>query len=453
MVLDLHDTIGAIGSAQGHAARGVVRISGPHALVYLSGLFSPDEDFHWKDVRTARSVAGTFHCELEIPCELLLWPSQRSYTRQPTVEIHTFGSRPLLECILAEVCAHGIRLAEPGEFTLRAFLTGRLDLTQAEAVLGVIDARGQEDLETALSQLSGGLSQPLMDLRQQLVEVLAELEAGLDFVEEDIQFISPDELRGRLSEVEQAVARIRDQMSLRTPTENLPRVVLSGETNVGKSSLFNALVRLRGTQSEGAVAIVSKRAGTTRDYISATIDLGGLLCELVDTAGEDFATERSSIDEAAQTMRNSQLRQADLEIHCYDSPEYRRSNSRSSMACDICVFTKADLWEGRAQEPPWTACSSFTGEGLLRLCNEIRCQLLNAERCSAVASTSVRCRDSLRMASESLARAAKLVEGPSGEELIAAEVRGALTELGRVVGVVYTDDLLDQIFSQFCIGK
>ena len=317
MVLDLHDTIAAIGTVPGPAARGMVRISGPRTIACLANSFSPAEaEFCWEALRTPRAVTGTFHADLTIPCQLLLWPSQKSFTRQPTAEIHTLGSAPLLEWVLTEVCAHGVRLAEPGEFTLRAFLAGRVDLTQAEAVLGVIDAHGQDDLDTALSQLAGGLSRPLAQLREQLVEVLAELEAGLDFAEEDIQFISADELRRRLGEVEQTVARIREQMSLRTASNELPRVVLSGEPNVGKSSLFNALVELRGTQPAKAAAIVSARAGTTRDYLTATIDLGGLLCELVDTAGAntgagaDAGADQSSIDGIARTMTDTQLRQA-----------------------------------------------------------------------------------------------------------------------------------------------
>jgi tRNA modification GTPase len=451
MALDLLDTITAIGSVTAPAARGMVRISGPLTIECLAELFSSDDaELRWETLRTPRAIAGTFHAEVEIPCELLLWPSQKSYTRQPTAEIHAIGSTPLLDCMLAAVCARGARLAEPGEFTLRAFLAGRVDLTQAEAVLGVIDARGQDDLNTALSQLAGGLSQLLMLLREQLVDLLAELEAGLDFAEEDIQFISPDELRRSLGESQLTVAGIREQMALRTATNELPRVVLSGPPNVGKSSLFNSLVELRGTQAVGAAAIVSDAVGTTRDYLTSTIDLGGLLCGLVDTAGANPETEGQSVDDAAQAMTDSQIRQADLQVHCLET-----AIVPTPVQPGVYVLTKIDLSEQRPSTSSLIACSSLTGEGLSELCDQIRRQILLATSStgSAVASTAARCAESLRLADESLSRAIRLVERPGNEELIAAELRGALLELGQVVGTVYTDDILDRVFSQFCIGK
>jgi tRNA modification GTPase len=454
MVLDLNDTIAAIGSAPGPAARGVVRVSGPRAIACLDKLFSPaDAQFRWEDVRTPSMVTGTLHAELEIPCELFVWPSQRSYTRQPTVEIHMLGSAPLLDCALAEVCARGARLAEPGEFTLRAFLAGRIDLTQAEGVLGVIDARGQSDLDTALGQLAGGLSRPLAALREQLVQALAELEAGLDFADEDIEFISSDQLRRQLADAERSVAAIAAQMSGRGAANELPRVVLCGPPNVGKSSLFNALAARWGAQ-QPVSALVSAHPGTTRDYLTAKLDLDGLVCELVDTAGENAAAAGLTVAGAAQSMTAAQRRKADLLVHCTSATEFSEQNLPAHSELGIHTLTKADLWEAKLPRPA-LACSSRTGEGLPDLCAAIRSELDDPARGAggAVASTALRCADSLRLAEESLKSALRLVEGRENEELIAAEVRHALGELGRVVGVVYTDDLLDRIFSQFCIGK
>ena len=262
MAYDLEDTIVALATAAGGAARGTVRLSGPRVLECLATIFLPAHGSQeLSELQRASVVSGQLQIAdagFVLPCQLFLWPNERSYTRQPTAELHTLGAPPLLEAVLQAACTCGARLAEPGEFTLRAFLAGRLDLTQAEAVLGVIDARGEQDLHKALQQLAGGLSQPLMQLREQLLQMLAELEAGLDFVEEDIEFISQVQLRRYLTEAREVVAATLEQMSSRAGIGSLPRVVLTGAPNVGKSSLFNALVELSGSTNTSSQAIVSE---------------------------------------------------------------------------------------------------------------------------------------------------------------------------------------------------
>ena len=180
--------------------------------------------------------------EMSVPCDLFLWPTDRSYTREPVAELHTIGSPPLLQAALAAVCRAGARLAEPGEFTLRAFLAGRIDLTQAEAVLGVIDAARRNELDAALAQLAGGLARPLHQLRDDLLQLLAELEAGLDFVEEDIRFISQQEVARTAASGSELLEDVAKQMTSRLHGESFPQVALVGPPNAGKSSLFNAMV-------------------------------------------------------------------------------------------------------------------------------------------------------------------------------------------------------------------
>ncbi len=218
-----------------------------------------------------------------LPATLYVWPNARSYTRQPQAEVHTLGSPPLLQCVLRAVCQAGARPAEPGEFTLRAFLSGRLDLTQAEAVLGVIDARGDDQLRAALEQLAGGLAGPLGQLRDRLLDLLAHLEAGLDFVEEDIEFITARELDGQLLAAAGAVDRLAQQMASRDLAGELPVVALTGWPNTGKSSLFNALLG-------DCQALVSEVAGATRDYLTGELEWRGLRFQLVDTAGAEPVT-------------------------------------------------------------------------------------------------------------------------------------------------------------------
>ena len=209
----------------------------------------------------------------------------RSYTGQPVVEIHTLGSPPLLEIVLRSICAAGARPAGPGEFTLRAFLAGRIDLTQAEAVLGVIDAGDRHELEIALGQLAGGLARPLHRLRNKLLDLLAQVEAGFDFADEDLAFITREELDRQLAEAESDAAAILRQVDSRHESSPGVRAVLVGRPNTGKSSLFNALAGDR-------AALVSDHPGTTRDYLTAELDLDGVKCQLIDTAGTGNEGER-----------------------------------------------------------------------------------------------------------------------------------------------------------------
>jgi tRNA modification GTPase len=406
----------------------------------------------WIDVRCASLITG--HMRLAppiglLPGDLFFWPNERSYTRQPTAEFHTFGSPPLLAAAVQTFCDQGARPAEPGEFTLRAFLAGRLDLTQAEAVLGVIDAAGRKPLEAALIQLAGGVSRPLSELREKLLELLSHLEAGLDFVDEDIEFISGTEVDLRLAEVERSVETVIAQLGSRVASTELPRVVLFGLPNVGKSSLFNALVGC-------SAAIVSPHAGTTRDYLTASIDLNGVACELVDTAGTTTQL-RDRVSQAAQDATANQRETAQLGVLCLDStrrlePVEHEWLQLADERPFIRVLTKSDEPAVFDDRGPAIATSSRCGQGIEELASAIR-QAISATKADTIAGTAERCYESLRWASESLGRARELNSQRAGEELIALELRLALTELGKVVGTVYTDDILDRIFSRFCIGK
>jgi len=457
--MDTCDTIAAIATAASGAARGMIRISGPSVLDCLSKCFVANE--HGQSLNAIRAplvVEGSIclgERSTKIPCDLFLWPSERSYTRQPTAELHTLGSPPLLDAAMQSICQCGARAAEPGEFTLRAFLAGRLDLTQAEAVLGVIHARGQDDLNTALAQLAGGISGPLLKLREQLLQILAELEAGLDFADEDLEFISQENLCRVLSGAQQTVLATLGQMDCRTETTDLPRVVLTGPPNVGKSSLFNALVDSCVADESATPSIVSSRSGTTRDYVTAVVDLDGLVCELVDTAGQDDSVLANSIDHAAQRMSNKQREQATLRVQCLEASTAGLVAERLDPS-QLVALTKSDLTEpDLVANDSTVACSSLTGIGIDAIRVRIRQRLgqVAQREGNSVAITAARCAESLHQANESLERAIELCEQSGVEELVAAEVRLALLDLGRVVGVVYTDEVLDRIFSQFCIGK
>jgi tRNA modification GTPase len=478
----------------------MVRISGPDAIGVVAKAFCSADGSRVQSFRFPRAVSGHATVALHgdqphlLPCDAFLWPTARSYTREPVAELHTFGSPPLLDALLATACRAGARLADPGEFTLRAFLAGRIDLTQAEAVLGVIDARCDADLTAALVQLAGGLARPLQKLRDYLLQLLAELEAGLDFIEEDITFVSKETILARLAAASQLLADVAEQLHSRATVTTTTQVALVGPPNAGKSSLFNALVARFGPAGESIenkpiASIVSSQRGTTRDYLTATIDINGARCELVDTAGVDLeypgreegtrqpdhdqsalrqSQTVSEIDRAAQSLAAQRRVAAAIRVCCIDATSLS-SDAREALPvgpdftrCELVALTKSDLTHlsGQSSAPLNHAApvvtSSRTGEGLDALCNRIRALLQTetvAQQSHAVASTAERCGESVRLAEAALARASEIIRHDAGDELAAAELHVALSELGKVVGAVYTDDLLDRIFSTFCIGK
>ncbi|MEX2112783.1 MAG: tRNA modification GTPase [Pirellulales bacterium] len=461
-MLHTADTIAAIASPPGSAPRGVVRVGGPSVVATLDACFRPSEPTPLSAIVRPRVVPGTMLLASsafdEVPVDLLLWPTDRSYTRQPMAELHTIGSPPLLAAVLATVCRHGARLAQPGEFTLRAFLAGRLDLAQAEAVLGVIDARNRAELHWALGQLAGGMTQPLHALRDRLMDLLAHLEAGLDFVEEDIRFIERDEIQRQLDDAMALVEQTLSQLATRTRHDALSLVALMGWPNVGKSSLFNRLV------PEGS-ALVANQPGTTRDYLTGTLDLGGVVCQLCDTAGVETVIAaagdslHADIRQSAQHLGASQAARAELCIVCLDATRDLNCWEREQLATihagpRLVVLTKSDA-PGCLEAPPGAiATSALSGSGLAELRTAIRAKLgetANGETAAQI--TADRCVDSLRAAGETLQRAGQLNRASAGEELIGSELRLALDELGKVVGATYTDDILDRVFSRFCIGK
>ncbi|MGY8767170.1 MAG: tRNA uridine-5-carboxymethylaminomethyl(34) synthesis GTPase MnmE [Pirellulales bacterium] len=455
MSFHLDDTIAAIGTATGNALRGVIRISGPDAISSISPLLNSAEQSTLLAITSATVVSLNLQPSNDIclPCEAYIWPDLRSYTREPSVELHTLGNRPLLNEILQALLNEKVRLAEPGEFTMRAFLAGRLDLAQAEAVLGIIDSHGEQQLDTALTQLAGGLSSPLNHAREQLLESLALLEAGLDFAEEDIEFVSEQQIHEQLTAVIVEVEKMLLQMEQRETSDTLPRVVLMGDPNTGKSSLFNALL-----QSEQA--IVSPIQGTTRDYLSADIDIEGTRFQLVDTAGLEALNSGESISNSAQAMTSQQQHQADLILYCFDSTHFDHAQQRL-LELDqqsqeyITVLTKSDL--APTFKPDLrsicTSVNPLTGLDELRTEIAYRLQEARLQAGTVVAGTVLRCHASLKDTLTALQEAIQAIDNQMGEEIVAGEIRLALSELGKVVGVVYTDDILDVIFSRFCIGK
>ncbi len=436
------DTIAALATATGPGARAIVRVSGPATSAVLTPLFAASQPL----VAGKRALLSG---QLRLPnlppvsADVYFWAGPHSYTGQDVAEIHLLSSPPLVELLIAQLLQAGCRAAQPGEFTLRAFLAGKLDLTRAEAVHAVIESGSRDELRHALKQLAGGMARPLQELRDDLLNLLADVEAGLDFADEDIRFVQPEEMLQRISKALAQVTLLSKQIEQRGLAERVFRVVLTGRPNAGKSSLFNAL--------DGADALVSPIPGTTRDYLVQRLHLGETHIELIDTPG--WQAESGVIEAQAQSLAREQAEQADLLLLCLEAghalaPE-EETMCRRPYPPVVAIATKCD------QAPPHPnalATSAVTGNGLDAL-RSLLAERARRHKQPALAPSLSRCRHHVESCLEQLRRAHSIVLFEEPPELLALELRGTLEQLGEMVGTVYTDDLLDRIFSRFCIGK
>ncbi len=474
MIGDVNQSIAAIASAAGAGLRGLIRCSGPELLRQLDKCVSAG-DGHSLAGRKRACVVPVFVDAGEplgpVAAKVFLWPTRHSYTRQPSAEIHCTAALPVLHEIIRCLGKCGIRNAAPGEFTLRAFLAGRIDLTQAEAVLGVIDARSEAEMQLALKQLAGGLANPIELLRNRLLDLLAQVEAGLDFVEDDIEFVSRSDitnsLQVALNELDQIVKKLRS----RRMEKSAVRVAICGRPNTGKSSLFNALARRAGKEP---LAIVSSEAGTTRDYSSFSLEVGGVAVELFDTAGimSDTSIDRSGepntnrtsdVDQRAGKLATIVRGDAHIVLFCIDTTcgindwERQQVAESSDTKNFLVVKTKSDLPRTVFMQhiENAVAVSSVTGTGLSELLTRIQFLVSSQtdETTHAVIGTSDRCTESVEQARDELELALQFARNGEGDEVIAGSLRMVLDELAIISGRVYTDDILDRVFSRFCIGK
>jgi tRNA modification GTPase len=442
MLPDTQDTIVALATALGPGPRAIVRLSGLSAVRIASSLFEAAEP-----LGPGQKRCYTGQCRLPdiappLPAELYVWPAPRTYTGQEMAELHTLSSPALVELLVAQLLASGARAAQPGEFTLRAFLAGKLDLSRAEAVLGVIEAASRDELRLALAQLAGGLARQLHELREDLLNLLADVEASLDFAHENITFIEQDALLNRVSKGLALITLLGKQLDQRALGERPFRVVFAGRPNAGKSSLFNAL---------GGKALVSAHPGTTRDYLVCTLDLGSASIALIDTAG--WHTTDGAIGTQAQALGQEQAEHADLVLLCIGAgrgatPE-EEAWLRERNPAVVGVATKCDVGEPIAGLIP---TSARTRAGLADL-KQFLGERARTKARPALAPSLSRCRHHVDTCLQSLRRAHHAVLFQEPPEILALELRTALDQLGEMIGAIYTDDLLDRIFSRFCIGK
>lgn len=462
------DTIAAISTPAGTGGIAVIRISGPEAVTIVEPLF--EHRVPLTEVESHRAVVGYFSAEPGgEPLDqvvVTLFRAPHSYTGEDVVEISCHGGRYLAQVVLEAVLNRGARLAEPGEFTKRAFLNGRIDLAQAEAVVDLIQAQTRESLRYAARQLRGGFSRQIEALRERIVAVLANLELELDFVEEDITLAPAEEVEKALKALLTDIGKLLRSYSAGRLIHEGVRTVIVGKPNVGKSSLFNALLGYER-------AIVDEVPGTTRDALEAHLDIGGTLFRFVDTAGLRQSRER--IEKKGMEITEKYVASADLILFVADvtsgfAEEDRKIWKRIAMRLEesreepgiVFVWNKIDL-NGKEGELPGevknrvegvVSVSARRGDGLDRLHDLLAGYVKNrigTETGEIV--TNVRHRRALDDTRAALERALSAVEKGMSGEFVAVDLREALDALGRIVGKTTPEDVLGYIFEHFCIGK
>ncbi|CAN5493650.1 tRNA uridine-5-carboxymethylaminomethyl(34) synthesis GTPase MnmE [soil metagenome] len=449
------DIIVAPATAPGAAAIAIVRLSGAGSVALADGIFSR----RLSDASHGQLVLGSireYASGAEIDrCLAAWWKAPRSYTGEEMVEWHLHGSPATADAAMRSCIAAGARPAEPGEFTRRAFLNGKLDLSQAEGVLDLTSSQTEDARRAALQQLHGGLSKFLAEIRTDLIDVVARMEAAIDYPDEDIP--APAALymtqalssaRGRLQQLVESYGRGR---RLREGA----RVVFAGAPNAGKSSLFNAIL---GRER----AIVTPHPGTTRDTLEATVDIGGIPVTLVDTAGLRDTTEE--IEAAGIERTREQLASADLVVFVVDSsapdagapPDYETvRESPHIVALNKCDQRKdAPAIGGFASSVINVSARTRQGIGELEAALVSRLTGKTGEGGSAVTITSLRHAEALRLAIESLDAAFAALSAKGEPDLAVIDLQSALSHLDTITGAAGLDEaILDVIFSQFCLGK
>lgn len=460
-MLTLDDTIAAIATPLGEGGMGVIRISGPAAVNVASAFFHLHEEdtlltaaprtCHLGRIAEGRSLDHAIATVFRAP---------QSYTGDDVVELSVHGSPYILQEVLSLCLSHGARMALPGEFTQRAFLNGKLDLAQAEAVCDLIHARTEAAHAAAFGQLEGTLSREVRRLRDQLVPLLAHIEVGLDHSDEDHDFLQAAQLRERSTQVLEAIDGILQSARTGKILREGLRVTLVGRPNVGKSSLLNALLR-------EDRAIVTPVAGTTRDTLEESANWDGLPVVLTDTAGlrsqSHDPVERLGMDRTRKSLEAS-----DVVIGLFDASEPLTAEDEAVIqSCayrpHLWALNKSDLTAQSTPEDlsryngsaPTVHLSALTGKGIPELIQQVKRLALGdwEPRAQAEWILNQRHAAALQRAREALLRAQEASDTSVPEECVALELKTALQALGEIIGETTTEDLLGEIFSQFCVGK
>ena len=441
------DTIVAIATPPGRGGLGIVRLSGPDSRRIAETFLA---DAHWLPWRTHLTHLRGRDGHIVDEAAVTFFEKPRSYTAEDVVEISCHGSPVVLRHAVERALDAGARLANPGEFTLRAFLNGRIDLPQAEAVRDLIDATTLYQARVAARQVDGSVSRSLGPFKEKLLELIALLEAGIDFAEDDVSVASPAELLARLDPIRDGIARLAGSYQYGSLVSGGLKLAIVGRPNVGKSSLFNALL-------EQDRAIVTDIPGTTRDLVSETAAIGGIPVKLYDTAGIRHASETVEslgIERSYQAMAD-----ADLTLVVIDGSQPIGSEDQALIdraarqGRYLLVPNKSDL-PGSGSHGGY-ATSALTGDGIPAL----RAAILETVAPAGVREqeggfiTSLRHERLLQECLEYLDKGRGAIEGGIPHEMVLLDLYAALRPLDSITGATTADDILNRIFSTFCIGK
>ena len=454
------DTIAAIATPIGIGGVGIVRLSGNKAVDLVTPFFRAAAGGVLADAESHRLMYGWFYDDDEPVDEVMVvvMRAPRSYTREDVVEIHCHGGPLVLRTVLEKVCGSGARLAEPGEFTMRAFFNGRIDLTRVEAVADIVHARSQAGLQVTANQLRGRLYEAIQALREEAARVAALVEAGIDFPEEDIVFAHREEIQQRLEKCRETLERLLATAEHgRIMREGMPTAIV-GRPNVGKSSLLNALLRENR-------AIVTEVPGTTRDTLEEAAEVGGVVLNLVDTAGireTEDVVEKEGISRSMQAMARAELVLLVLDGAMDLMPEDEALLEKTPVGATLVVLNKKDQmtadspgWVEKLGGLPQVTVSAKTGEGLEALENWIGEWAFQGTRPAAEHAllTNLRQKAAAEKAMEAVMKALEGLAQGGGDELLSVDLQQLLQALGEIVGETTADDLLNRIFAEFCIGK
>lgn len=457
MTMENKDIIIAQATANGIGAVSIVRLSGQGCIEMVNSQFSKQlsqKKSHTLHYGTLKSIGG----QPIDDCLVSLFRNPTSYTKEDSIEISCHGSPYIVQSIINTFLQKGARMAQRGEFTMRAFLNGQLDLTQAEAVADLIAADTEKSHQIALEQLRGGYSQKLQELRHELVQLASLLELELDFGEEDVEFAERSQLKATVSALKSEVSKLLSSYEAGNAIKLGLKTVIAGKPNAGKSTLLNALL-------QDDRAIVSAQAGTTRDTIEEELILEGIKYILTDTAGLHLSEDH--IEKVGIEKAKAKLKLADLVLYVVDSSNLSDLNNVISEISDLdytgkilMILNKSDIsvisestLHLEELEFPYLQCSAMKGSNIKELKSKMSGLVISEEITDSAILTNQRHFDALHKTKIAIAEVELGLENGLTGDLLAIHIRDCLYQIGLITGEISTDDLLENIFSSFCIGK